>query len=376
MWENIKELIPPVIDIAPFVIEECQLTKDMSPYVWEYPVATELAQYKLHKKIPIGQNFDVVNNIVNTYLGIPWGRFDAVKMLYPYELVQFLKYKIKDLKSIAKNNNYELKIHTTTHRENWWLYIPLFEEIGITNVHSAHYDKPYVANFNPFKRKTVIHHCLALDATNVEQVGRNIGLEYTPLKDKKYLATFKGAHMPHYKSDVRILLKSAYEQLKDKTDIYVEVTNEWFYNKEIFPHFYKTLSLSEQQEQDELTHKNTKHYNTMLSNSVFTLCPEGGGINTIRIWEALAVGSIPVLIVSVAEIPMLLSIHPDLYKCCYIIYRHNIFTLFEKLKRLRLDTDKINKMSELCIHVYNDIRNRTTFENQYITSNTVFSCIL
>ena len=134
--------------------------------------------------------------------------------------------------------------------------------------------------------------------------------------------------------------------------------------------------MSEQQEQDELTHKNTKHYNTMLSNSVFTLCPEGGGINTIRIWEALAVGSIPVLIVSVAEIPMLLSIHPDLYKCCYIIYRHNIFTLFEKLKRLRLDTDKINKMSELCIHVYNDIRNRTTFENQYITSNTVFSCIL
>jgi hypothetical protein len=39
----------------------------------------------------------------------------------------------------------------------------------------------------------------------------------------------------------------------------------------------------------------TFRYNTILSDSVFSLCPLGAGPNTLRFWESIAVGSIPVI---------------------------------------------------------------------------------
>jgi len=37
-------------------------------------------------------------------------------------------------------------------------------------------------------------------------------------------------------------------------------------------------------------------YNRVLSDSMFSLCPAGAGANTLRLWESLAVGAVPVLL--------------------------------------------------------------------------------
>ena len=40
-----------------------------------------------------------------------------------------------------------------------------------------------------------------------------------------------------------------------------------------------------------------------LLNSRYSLCPSGSGPNSIRFWESLAVGSIPVLMADTLELP-------------------------------------------------------------------------
>ena len=45
------------------------------------------------------------------------------------------------------------------------------------------------------------------------------------------------------------------------------------------------------------------HYNEALSHSVFALCPVGVGTNTSRIWEALGVGTIPVILADGLVLP-------------------------------------------------------------------------
>ena len=44
------------------------------------------------------------------------------------------------------------------------------------------------------------------------------------------------------------------------------------------------------------TDETVASYNHLLSESVFSLCPAGAGPNTLRLWESLAVGSVPVLL--------------------------------------------------------------------------------
>ena len=374
--DTLKTEIPPVIDISPFVISESSILHNSDPFVWEQPMGTELAHYKLHKNIPLGDNIDTKRKIINTYLGIPWGRFDAVKYFFPLDLIKFLKHKIQQLKALATQAGYVLKVHTVAQKENWKAFISLFEEIDITDVHGVQYEDHFIHNFNPFRYKKITFHCLPFEAINTEVPGRNEGLKNIPFEEKKYLATFKGAHMPHYKSDIRIVLKDAYNKEKNKSDILVELTDEWFYNKEIFSHFYKTSTEEEKQKEITSQQEKTRMYNELLSNSIFALCPEGGGVNSIRFWEALSIGTIPVLLVSKAELPLMLSIHPDLYKCCYVVFRHNLYTMFRDLREKTKNVSHIKEMSQLCMNVYKQLRHRTTFENQYSKEHTIFSVFL
>ena len=41
----------------------------------------------------------------------------------------------------------------------------------------------------------------------------------------------------------------------------------------------------------------------MLLGSIYCLCPSGSGPNSIRFWEALAVGSIPILLSDTLDLP-------------------------------------------------------------------------
>jgi len=46
-------------------------------------------------------------------------------------------------------------------------------------------------------------------------------------------------------------------------------------------------------------------YNRLLSQSLFSLCPGGAGPNTLRLWESLGTGTIPVVLSDRYEFPSL-----------------------------------------------------------------------
>lgn len=47
----------------------------------------------------------------------------------------------------------------------------------------------------------------------------------------------------------------------------------------------------------------TEKYNQVLLDSRYSLCPSGSGPNSIRLWESLACGAIPVLLADTLDLP-------------------------------------------------------------------------
>jgi len=94
--------------------------------------------------------------------------------------------------------------------------------------------------------------------------------------------------MPHYLSDVRLRLRA----LADVPDFVVRLTDEWHFERVVYQHQIHGQALATDGALDDAV----SSYNQLLSDSVFALCPAGAGPNTLRFWEALAVGAIPVLL--------------------------------------------------------------------------------
>jgi hypothetical protein len=108
---------------------------------------------------------------------------------------------------------------------------------------------------------------------------------------------------------------------------------------------------------DHLEQIETVEYNTVLSDSVFSLCPEGTGPNTIRLWESMAIGSIPVLFENDWIRPNIEGYNWDDFSVT--ISTNDLNNIFEILKSIPVG--KIEEMRQNCINAYNIIRLRTCF---------------
>ena len=97
-------------------------------------------------------------------------------------------------------------------------------------------------------------------------------------------------------TDIR---KRIYE-MKHPKNCLVEKTNSWHFEKMVYSKMQNSKGELNENEKQRL--KGEK-YNEVLLNSRYTLCPSGSGPNSIRLWEALACGSIPVLLADTLELP-------------------------------------------------------------------------
>jgi hypothetical protein len=133
-------------------------------------------------------------------------------------------------------------------------------------------------------------HPWSLYAVNVEDPDRRVGLRIgTDPAARPLLASFIGTHMPHYLCDARLRLRA----LADEPDIRIDVTTDrWHFEGVVYGHQVRNEALDAHYAVGD----DVRRYNEWLSDSVFALCPAGAGPNTLRLWEALAVGAIPVLI--------------------------------------------------------------------------------
>jgi hypothetical protein len=257
------------------------LTKDIK---WQHPATTEKDAYFKH----LYMNSQDPSNI---YIGFPWASLIDNATVHGKDTKDVFDTLTKTELKIQKIE--DKNIHTVCQHIHWDRIVPICKKLKITDLYVSHYKKetPNIENIriHPWK----------LTASNF----KHSNIQYN-LYDKKYLFSFIGSVTIAHKSQIRYQLKDYCENLKsEKYPFIYELTDKWFYQKYVFD--YQTKNMSWTYQDHQALEAQQKRYNEILSNSIFSLCPEGAGPNTLRVWESLSVGVIPVIYSDTWEPPKL-----------------------------------------------------------------------
>ena len=307
----LASFVPPVASTRPLRIGLRPSDKADLQF-WQYPAATERQAYENHMAAAPSSNVDRGQRLVHTYLALPWATYIDKEQL-PDDVLRLCGPRLAGLAALAEQLGFALRVHTVCQQIHWRRLVDTFGQIGITDLHLSHDEQ----NIDPVREGWPFRvHSWPLFAPNIEVPERRAGLVIgKPVADRRYLASFIGAHMPHYRSDVRLQLAEA-AQAAARDDILVDLGKMWHFNKLVYQEQVLHKPLAEADAQQVAVA--AQRYNEVLSDSVFSLCPEGAGPNTLRIWESLAVGAIPVVIDSGWR-PPTLGADPDrsaLRDCC------------------------------------------------------------
>ena len=302
-----KGFIPSCLDLGLISIaQEMQYIDDV--LFWQFPAKTEADAYEVHQSMA-RQNIDEANKQVNVYIGLPWATF-IDKTRYPSSILNLYASRVSALKAFSQKFGYELKVHTVCQHINWSKITPFVDKIGVTDLWIAHKTKGLdifeAVNSVGLVTNRIVLHAWPLYAVNYRDVTRRAGLVNKPIKDKPIFASFIGAYMGHYLSDMRLRLL----KLEVHTDYAIEIKNLWHFNEQVYEK--QVLGKAKITETDAIKGAEVVRYNSVLSNSIFSLCPFGAGYNSLRLWESLSVGSIPVILADNLELPALEQVAPHL----------------------------------------------------------------
>ena len=132
------------------------------------------------------------------------------------------------------------------------------------------------------------------------------GMDYCiDLDSPKYLYSFLGAYDPGcYISNIREIIF----RLQLNRMGFIKRRNSWHFENDVYAQNIngKTLSDFEVRSQKD----NLEEYIYIMINSLFSLCPSGAGPNSIRYWESIAMGAVPVLLSDTWESPKVDNIYP------------------------------------------------------------------
>ena len=283
---------------------------------WQYPVKTELIFYKQ-------------NNQNKDYLGFPWATIIDKKMdLDTIERV--LKARIANGKSF----------YTCCQHIYFRILIPMFKNLNINTVYTPHKIK-----HEDSIEGITIKPC-PLYAVNVEDDNRNKVFRGVDLlnKHRSLLYAFQGAYQDIYLSNIRLEIFN----LTKTKDNYIRNTGQWHFNETV----YSSNQSSEGIVDESNFHvQNTENYNIILINSKFSLCPSGSGPSSIRFWESLAVGTIPILLSDTLDLPQ----HVD-WKNAIIRFPEKDISKLDGFLR-GISEEEISMRRLNCMVIYNYFKN-------------------
>ncbi|MDA9048113.1 glycosyltransferase family 47 protein, partial [Hellea sp.] len=152
------------------------------------------------------------------------------------------------------------------------------------------------------------------------------------------LFSFVGAYEPElYLSPVR---KWIFNLEHNKNWVIVS-RGQWHFEDEVYGRQIGGKNLSEKNEQS--LKNDAVYFSDVLSRSCFSLCPSGSGPNSIRFWESLGFGAIPVLLSDTLRLPG----HHAEWNDAIIRIREtesDVLSLPAKLKALAKNEEKIYRM--------------------------------
>lgn len=285
---------------------------------WQEPVITEKTVFEQKKNNP-------------AYIGIPWATVFDKRVNYNH-VSDYINNILKPLR-----NNIHCFVTSCQHI-HFRKLIPLFKSIGIKMLYVSH-KTIGEDNIDGIEIKP-----MPLYAVNVEDSSRNTFKTFK----KDLLYSFVGGNDNHYMSNIR---QKIFEMNRPE-NVVVKNTGMWHFEKELFNKGPETV---------ETLNEKREFYNEIMMRSRYTLCPSGSGPNSIRLWEALATGSIPVILSDTLELPK-----HKLWNDATLWVRESDVEHIPKILS-NISLEKEEKMRNNCIQIYNDFKdNFIDIENRPI----------
>jgi hypothetical protein len=168
-------------------------------------------------------------------------------------------------------------------------YIALFVDAGIEHVFWTH------ATYADAGRLThgVQVHAFPLYPVQLP-VDAEDGATDTDGAPRRWLFSFIGARpSQYYLTQVRTWIL---DELGNETDGLVVGRDKWHYQTVVYEHQMRGNGLQSGGTGTTVADSNATQFQDSLLTSTFSLCPSGSGPNSIRLWESIGTGSIPVIL--------------------------------------------------------------------------------
>lgn len=238
---------------------------------WQFPAITEKhAFHKVKELVPYCKRV--------AYFAFPWATLiDLLDHAKPGA-----KALLDELDASAQRlKNYETVITVCQHirmlqRQD------LFKKAGVSLVFWSHAVKGGV-NFNKHPEIKIKPFPLYAAQT----LNRTIDI-----LDRKHLFSFVGARSNQwYLTDSRNLIL---DHLSECSEGKIVGRDKWHYNDVVYKH--QVLGCEHSSEQKAQEERNKQEYLDVMNETVFALCPSGSGPNSIRLWESIEMGIVPVIL--------------------------------------------------------------------------------
>lgn len=275
---------------------------------WQYPVITEKVFYDQNRNDP-------------DYIGLPWATLIDKKKSLDMEYIK---------KHIHKNNSYTCCQHIRFRD-----IIPFLKIIGINKLYTPH----------KLKGEDRIENIEIKPCPLYAKVIEDDPDYFSSLEGdkRKYIYSFQGGLQPGYMSDIR----QEIFKMKHPKGTFIKNTGSWHFN----PIVYSDSQNEKGDYNGSPEHfSKEKEYKELLKQSRYTLCPSGTGPNSIRFWEALGAGSIPILLSDKMTLPK-----HDLWKDAIIRIKEDGLNSIA-LVLLEIDNERENEMRSNCRILYQYFR--------------------
>lgn len=299
---------------------------------WQTPVITEKHFYNQYK------------NETN-YIGIPWATLIDNSIVNKKLNVELIIKELKSLVDKEKKNNKYSKIFTCCQHIRYPNLIDKWIEIGINVVFLSH-KIILVDNYKSLK----IYAC-PLYAANIECEFRN----NLYLKNKnnllnrhrKFTLGFQGTYTNKYISDIR---KKIFD-FKWPNNYYIKKTENWHFQIDVYGNKSKKIN-------ENNIKKEAESYNQLLLDSKYSLCPSGTGPNSIRLWESMAFGSIPIILADSLDLPK-----NDYWDISVIRVLEKDINLIPNILE-NITQNMENQMRKNCLFLYEFFKNDYMLKNE------------
>lgn len=242
---------------------------------WQFPAVTE--QHAYHQLRDVGS---APRNV--TYVAYPWATLIDKLQTKARDAHVYLKH-FREYYALLPSGGARVTVCQHIKMKE---YMYLFEEAGISHIFWTHATYEDLADDR--KGRIELHPFPLYPVQVTKETDADAKAE------RPFLFSFIGARSnKYYLTNARELI---IDKLADHPKGLIIGRDSWHYNKVVYEHQILKNSAIDEKKEELVNTSASEQFKVSLAQSLFSLCPSGSGPNSIRLWESLGAGSIPVIL--------------------------------------------------------------------------------